>query len=286
MSVRAIITLFLLIIITTTAVRSGAQQTLTGTAGASGDSVRPSLVVTSGPTSRPEFGRNTLAMATGALGAAVAVSLFDSRLLDGTRRLGNRAEMDRGSAFGSMIGGPGPIALGVTMYAAGRITGDGFIASTGREVVRAVLVSGGLTAVLKGAVGRTRPFASPGDADEYNPGHGFLNSVRGSFPSGHTSAAFAAATVLIREMDVAHPHARPIAVPLLLGSASFVGLSRVYDRQHWPSDVVVGAAIGSITGYEVVAHAHGDRSRIDLGLLSHLVMSPQKSGMQLGWSLR
>jgi len=167
-----------------------------------------------------------------------------------------------------------------------KTTGDGFIASTGREVVRAVLVSGGLTAVLKGAVGRTRPFASPGDADEYNPGHGFLNSVRGSFPSGHTSAAFAAATVLIREMDVAHPHARPIAVPLLLGSASFVGLSRVYDRQHWPSDVVVGAAIGSITGYEVVAHAHGDRSRIDLGFLSHLVMSPQKSGMQLGWSLR
>jgi membrane-associated phospholipid phosphatase len=140
--------------------------------------------------------------------------------------------------------------------------------------------------VVKGAVGLSRPFASPGDADEYSPGHGFLNSRLASFPSGHTSAAFAAATVLMRELNAAHPRARWIAGPLLLGSATFVGFSRVYDKQHWPSDVVVGAALGSITGYEVVAHAHGDRSRIGAGFLSHFMLGPRDHGMELGWSLR
>ena len=74
--------------------------------------------------------------------------------------------------------------------------------------------------------------------------------------------------------------------PLLLGSATFVGFSRVYDKQHWPSDVVVGAALGSITGYEVVAHAQGDRARIGFGFLSHVVLGPDARGVQLGWSLR
>ena len=109
-------------------------------------------------------------------------------------------------------------------------------------------VRGGLSVVLRGAVGRARPPGSPGDAHHYSPGHGFLDGARASFPSGHTSAAFAAATVLMRELDVAHPRARLVVGPLLLGSATFVGFSRVYDKQHWPSDVVVGAALGSITG--------------------------------------
>jgi membrane-associated phospholipid phosphatase len=214
------------------------------------------------------------------------VSLFDSRLLADTRRLGNHTEMDRGSAIGNAIGGPGPIALGLALYAGGRVAGDGLVTTTGREVVRAVLVSGSLTALMKGAVGRSRPFASPGDADEYSPGHGFLNSARASFPSGHTSAAFAAATVLVREMNRTHARTRLILDPLLLSGATFVGFSRVYDQQHWPSDVVVGAALGAVTGYEVVAHAHGDRSRLHLGVLTHLVLGRRDHEMEMGWSIR
>ena len=259
----------------------GVAQTSTAASPPS-DSARSRSVVTG----HPEIGRNTTWMMAGALGAGIAVSLFDSRLLTDTRRLGNHTAMDRGSAIGNAIGGPGPIALGLALYAGGRVTGDDFVTTTGREVMRAVLVSGGLTAMIKGAVGRSRPFASPGDADEYDPGHGFLNSARGSFPSGHTSAAFAAATVLVREMNRTHPRTRLILDPLLLSGATFVGFSRVYDQQHWPSDVVVGAALGAITGYEVVAHAHGDRSRINLGFLSHLMLGRRDHEMELGWSIR
>jgi membrane-associated phospholipid phosphatase len=271
-----------LILLFTIVATRGSAQTLTGAATAARDSVASNTITSP----QRELGRNTLWMLTGALAAGVATSMFDSQLLTGTQYLGDHAEMDRGSAIGNMIGGPGPIALGATLYLAGRGFGDGFLTNAGRNVMRAVVISGGITALTKGIVGRTRPFASPGDADKYSPGHGFLNSARASFPSGHTSAAFATATVLARELNVAHPKSRWIVNPLLFGCATFVGFSRIYDNQHWPSDVIVGAALGSITGYEVVAHAHGDRSHISGGFLSHLTLGPHEHAMELGWSLQ
>lgn len=238
------------------------------------------------PAQRPGFGRNTPWILTGAVGVGVAVSMFDSRLLGVPSPSGDGTELHRTSAIGNMLGGPGPLAIGAALYAAGKGSNNSFLSSTGREVIRAVAVAGGITALTKGVVGRTRPFASPGDADEYSPGHGFMNSARASFPSGHTAAAFATATVLARELDVAHPASRWVVNPLLFGAASFVGWSRMYDHQHWPSDVLVGAALGSLTGYEVVAHAHGDRSPFGGALLSHLHLGPSRKGLAVDWSLR
>ena len=179
-----------------------------------------------------------------------------------------------------------PVSLGVALYALGRGTGSSTVANTGREVIRAVLVSGGLTAVAKGIVGRKRPFVSPGDADQFEPGFGFTNAAFASFPSGHTSAAFATATVLARELNAHHPWGRRILSPLLFGGATLVGFARVYERQHWPSDVVVGAALGTITGYETVAHARGDRSPVWSAFSSHLVVGQNPYGTTLGWIRR
>lgn len=271
----------ILLLLGVAAARGGAQTPTTNA-----DASHDTLGSRSTASLRPEFGRNTALMMTGALGAGLAVSLFDSRLLVGTQHLGDHADLQRTSAIGNIIGGPGPITLGAALYAAGRGTGNAFATNTGREVVRAVLVSGVVTGLAKGVVGRSRPVASPGDADEYSPGRGFLNSARGSFPSGHTSAAFAAATVLARELDAAHPGARWVVDPLLFGGATLVGFSRVYDHEHWPSDVLVGAALGTITGYEVVAHARGDRSPIGGGFLSHILVGPGRHGLSLGWSAR
>ena len=189
------------------------------------------------------------------------------------------------STVGSFVGGPGPLALGAVLYGVGHVRDNGFVTQTGREVMRAVLVGGAITAVAKGTVGRARPFAAPGDPDVFSLGHGFTNAAFASFPSGHTSAAFATATVLARELGIAHPSSRWWVNPMLFGGATFVGFSRVYQRQHWPSDVVVGAALGTITGYEVVAHARGDRSHIGLPFLSHLSVGPGTNGAALQWSL-
>ena len=249
------------------------------------DSARGDSVARSGDATRPELGRNTTAMLLGTVGVAGAMSLVDSRLSVDARRVGGD-DMSIPSAIGSVVGGPVPLALGAALYGAGQLRGDGFVTQTGREVIRAVLFSGAVTAVAKGTVGRARPIAAPGDPDEFSPGHGFTNATMASFPSGHTSAAFATATVLARELNIAHPASRRWVNPLLFGGATFVGYSRVYDRQHWPSDVLAGAALGSITGYEVVAHARGDRSPIDRHLFSHLSIVPGLRGAAMQWSLR
>ena len=58
-----------------------------------------------------------------------------------------------------------------------------------------------------------------------------------SFPSGHTSAAFLFATVLVL-------HFGPIMLPLYLWSMA-VGMSRVYLGVHFPTDTVMGAILGT-----------------------------------------
>ena len=62
-----------------------------------------------------------------------------------------------------------------------------------------------------------------------------------SFPSGHSTAAFFAATIFI-----ARDGKR--SAPLWLGLAGVIATSRAYVRIHHPSDVVVGAAVGALLG--------------------------------------
>lgn len=64
-------------------------------------------------------------------------------------------------------------------------------------------------------------------------------SVR-SFPSGHTTSAFSAATFLQKRYGVWY------GIPAF-GLATLTGYSRVKSHQHWTSDVVAGAALGVAT---------------------------------------
>lgn len=60
-----------------------------------------------------------------------------------------------------------------------------------------------------------------------------------SFPSGHTTAIFSALVPYVLE--------QPLLAPLLLPIAGIVGLSRIYLGLHYPSDVLAGALLGSVT---------------------------------------
>ncbi|HEX5616392.1 MAG TPA: phosphatase PAP2 family protein [Acidimicrobiia bacterium] len=87
---------------------------------------------------------------------------------------------------------------------------------------------------VKSAFRRRRPVGSeqPLPADLHRP-------VTSSFPSGHATAAFCAATLLVRDGR---------SRVGWYGLAAVVGASRVYVRLHHPSDVVAGAVLGRVLG--------------------------------------
>lgn len=77
------------------------------------------------------------------------------------------------------------------------------------------------------------------------------NKSNSSFPSGHTTAAFAAATVFSLE------YKNSKLVPWVsYGAATLIGLSRMTENKHWFTDVVAGAALGYLTGLQVVNNYH------------------------------
>jgi len=76
-------------------------------------------------------------------------------------------------------------------------------------------------------------------------------SDRKSFPSGHTSTAFAAAATLQNR------YGWQVGVPAQL-VAAFVGLSRVQARKHHWYDAVAGAAIGEASGFLITSRADGN----------------------------
>jgi hypothetical protein len=90
--------------------------------------------------------------------------------------------------------------------------------------------------VLKFAARRNRPNAATRPGDFFQGG--------ASFPSGHSIATFALASVVAREYGKQHKW-----VPwLAYGVAGVVGAARFTGRQHYASDVLAGGAMGFFIG--------------------------------------
>ena len=93
---------------------------------------------------------------------------------------------------------------------------------------------------IKEGTGRPRPFRR---YPEPRPlGHVPHDA---SFPSGHTTMAFASATVL--------SYFRPRWAPAFFLLAVAIGFSRVYVGVHYPLDVLGGAFLGLLIGAAVIA---------------------------------
>ena len=94
-----------------------------------------------------------------------------------------------------------------------------------------------------------------------------------SFPSGHTSTAFALASL------ISSVYKDKIWVGILsYGLATGVAWSRVYDNHHWPSDVLIGAALGFAIG-KTVYHVMQGKTNLTLGL-------SENGGMALVYHLK
>lgn len=117
----------------------------------------------------------------------------------------------------------------------------------GRPVLGTTLLTAGtvwgadlLALVLKMTLDRRRPYETVAEADPL-----LRASVGNSLPSGHAATSFAGAIVL--------GYLFRRALPGLIVLATLVALSRIYVGVHYPSDVLAGAALGSVVALAVVA---------------------------------
>jgi membrane-associated phospholipid phosphatase len=164
-----------------------------------------------------------------ALGGAAALGAHtvDTRV---NRSLSGGDEWRGTLTAGATLGGV-PLQLGAafTTYAIGRAMNKPCAAAVGADLVQAQLMAQVFTMGLKQATRRTRPDGS---------------SL--SFPSGHTTMAFASATVLQRHFGW------KAGIPAY-AVASYVAASRVQTQRHYLSDVAFGAALGIVAGRTIPA---------------------------------
>jgi membrane-associated phospholipid phosphatase len=177
------------------------------------------------------------------------------------------------SAIVRNIALPGSGIIGVTMYATGRLTHSERLAQVGLHGTEALAIGALTGTVLKDFFGRARPFVDTvaPNPDDWKLLRGFHagESYR-SFPSGHSTAAFAAAAAVSAETSRWWPQLTYFGIgPILYGGAAAVGLSRMYNNRHWASDVITGAMIGTFAGTKVVRyHRTHPGNRVDRWLLN------------------
>ncbi|MDX2280040.1 MAG: phosphatase PAP2 family protein [Saprospiraceae bacterium] len=128
---------------------------------------------------------------------------------------------------------PVSIATPIIVYSVGLIKKDSTLKNKGIYIGETFLVSALISTALKYSVKRDRPFITYPFIEKAAEGGS------PSFPSGHTSDAFATATSL----SIAFPKWYVIAPCFIWAGA--VGYSRMDLGVHYPSDVLAGAIVGS-----------------------------------------
>jgi membrane-associated phospholipid phosphatase len=145
-----------------------------------------------------------------------------------SRAMSSSASMGTLLGPGETVGGARlQLAGAVATYGVGRLTGHSKLAVVGADLIRANILAQALTGGIKMSVRRGRP-----DGTEF------------SFPSGHTSVSFAAATVIKSHFGWKG------GVPAY-AAATYVAASRIQDKRHFLSDVAFGAVVGIVAGRTV-----------------------------------
>jgi hypothetical protein len=187
----------------------------------------------------PEWAR--FGLFAGAAGAAFGADRtidIESRIRH--PRSSSEGDFENGvEEFGSL---PGIVGVAGGSALIGWLTEDQRAREISIDSGEAVLVSGLLTGAMKEMTGRSRP-RDAGGPFSFHPFSG-----NDSFPSGHTTTAFALASVVSEHFE----NRLWVAVPLY-GLAGLVALARTRADAHFASDVLVGAAIGTASGRRIVA---------------------------------
>lgn len=181
-----------------------------------------------------------------------------------------------------------PLTIGaVATYGIGRLGRMQTVADIGLHVSQSLILTDVVSELIRGPIGRSRPRVTNDNAFIFHFGGGFTHFDQRSFPSLHSSSAFATAASLFGEIRERNPSATWYAGPLLFGAALVPGITRVYLNQHWASDIASGAFIGTLIGTKVVRYAHSHhRSKLDQMLLGTTVVPLGDNRFAVTWSLQ
>ncbi len=189
-------------------------------------------------TSPVRWGGREWLLFSGAAAALATLSVADEPLSDAAR--------EHGPTFGSFgevigeLGGGGSLVLLGGFYLAGAIGKDSKAKNVCLDgLVASLIADGMITPVVGTLVGRDRPTEERG-AYSFHPFDGR------AFPSGHATQAFAVASVIATSYDQVWVKATAYT------AASMVAYARLQRGKHFLTDVVAGAAIGTLVGRSVV----------------------------------
>jgi len=168
------------------------------------------------------------------IGVSTASTLLDEPIQDFFAE-NERQTFNDISSVGDFLGQPEnnyPFMLAV--WGSGVITNNDWLRDTGIMLFASVTTSGIIQTLAKDAVGRARPGADEGPY-RFKP---FDGPAYHSFPSGHTMLAVATSWVMAHQVNWLPAKIVFYSIPAV------VGISRVYDRAHWFSDIILGSALG------------------------------------------
>jgi membrane-associated phospholipid phosphatase len=151
----------------------------------------------------------------------------------------------------------GMASVPALMYVWGGFHGYPRAKETGLLSGEALMNSYVVVEALKFAFARERPTTTDGQ------GRFYQTLSNPSFPSGHSILGWTMASV------IAHEYPGWLSQTLAYSGATAISVSRVAGRQHFPSDVVAGAAIGWLIGRQVYrAHHDPDIDDAEFGLFT------------------
>ncbi|HPN38251.1 MAG TPA: phosphatase PAP2 family protein [Melioribacteraceae bacterium] len=131
----------------------------------------------------------------------------------------------------------------LSTYGIGLISGNDEVRKVGRMLFQSLSYSGLNVMFFRTVIERTRPYYNKGPWDfrMFTTNNEFQ-----SFPSGHTTVAFAFSTILAEYFDTYYSRI------FFYGLAASTAFARVYNNQHFLSDVFFGALIGISGGLHTI----------------------------------
>lgn len=225
---------------------------------ATGPAPEPQVAKASEPRPMPRLDTLDWVVSGLAVGASVAMQLAGP--LD-TPRWTSRNDLDDGSRSffrATSVDGIGRVTTASNLVLGAGVASSAAMAVLGRGdfsegivlfgvQLEAVAMTLMVTQVAKRDFGRTRPLYADGKKEA-------SSDANASFWSGHAAIGFASAasTCTLQHKGALFDAAlTPWICGTLFGAAGAVGVLRMVADQHYLTDVVTGAAIGTIIGYGI-----------------------------------